>query len=475
MSNAVESAKLSLSPNAKGKAKEKDKRQKGANKPQTERLKTIVRRLPPNLPEDIFWHSVQQWVTDETAQWKAYYQGKFRKRLNKENISSRAYIAFRNEEQLAIFSRDYDGHVFRDKAGNESIAVVEFAPYQKIPSEKKKVDNRVGTIEKDEDFLSFMKSLEEGGSKPVDGETLETLNTLIPRAVAASQPPPQPTTTPLLEALKAEKSAQKDKEAILRAHAHYKDPSVVASAKKDDKKKAAAGGGAKPAPAEQPLGKKAKKAAAKAAQQPAGPSSAPGTKASAPTNAPAQAKQAQVQQAGSPTKTPRPPRERQPRPSPASSAAPTPATQPGADASASTSSDPAAPSSSRRRPVLGLGSRQFEAALSGAGVSGRPPRRAHAADKDKDKGAADAPTAPGDAPSTGKTKEEKRGPRAAPAPPTILQRDAPKILTRDGAAGSGGASGTEGAAPEEAPGGSGGRGGRRGRGRGRGGPRGGAP
>lgn len=37
--------------------------------------------------------------------------------INKENIPSRAYIAFRNEEQLAIFSRDYDGHVFRDKAG----------------------------------------------------------------------------------------------------------------------------------------------------------------------------------------------------------------------------------------------------------------------------------------------------------------------------------------------------------------------
>ena len=75
--------------------------------------------------------------------------------------------------------------------------------------------------------------------------------------VAASQPPPQPTTTPLLEALKAEKSAQKDKEAILRAHAHYKDPSVAASAKKDDKKK----GAAKPASTEQSLGKKAKKAA----------------------------------------------------------------------------------------------------------------------------------------------------------------------------------------------------------------------
>jgi len=37
--------------------------------------------------------------------------------LNKENIPSRAYISFKNEEQLALFSQAYDGHVFRDKTG----------------------------------------------------------------------------------------------------------------------------------------------------------------------------------------------------------------------------------------------------------------------------------------------------------------------------------------------------------------------
>ncbi|KAH9925165.1 Smg-4/UPF3 family-domain-containing protein [Fomitopsis serialis] len=463
-----------LHPNSKGKAKEKEKRQKSANKPQTERLKTVVRRLPPNLPEDIFWQSVQQWVTDETVQWKAYYQGKFRKRVNKENIPSRAYIAFRNEDQLAVFSRDYDGHLFRDKAGNESIAVVEFSPYQKIPSEKKKVDGRTGTIEKDEDYISFLKSLQEGGAKPVDGETIETL-------IAASQPPPQPTTTPLLEALKAEKSAQKDKEAILRNHAHYKDASVAASAKKKDEKKSAAGGAAKPAPAEQPLGKKAKKAAAKAAQQPAASSSAPGAKTPAPT--PTTQGQAKPAQPGQSAKAPRLPRERQPKhspaPAPGAAATPSPAalpSQPGADASTSTSGDAAAVAQSgpsRRRPVLGLGSRQFEAALSGAGVSGRPPRRGQAQDKDKDKGTADTPSAPGEA--APKTKEKRAGQPAAP--PTILQRDVttptPKILTRDGAVG-GATPATDGVIQEETPG-VGGRGGRRGRGRGRGGPRGGAP
>lgn len=75
--------------------------------------------------------------------------------------------------------------------------MVEFAPYQKIPPlEKKKMDNRNGTIEKgaflrsyscvvvpryqphrvDEDFISFMQLLDASSAKPHDNETLlETL------------------------------------------------------------------------------------------------------------------------------------------------------------------------------------------------------------------------------------------------------------------------------------------------------------
>lgn len=41
--------------------------------------------------------------------------------MNKENISSRAYIAFKTQEQVAIFGREYDGHKFIDKAGGVPI------------------------------------------------------------------------------------------------------------------------------------------------------------------------------------------------------------------------------------------------------------------------------------------------------------------------------------------------------------------
>lgn len=45
-----------------------------------ERLKTVVRRLPANLPEEIFWQSVQNWVSEDTISWKVFYAGKLRKK-----------------------------------------------------------------------------------------------------------------------------------------------------------------------------------------------------------------------------------------------------------------------------------------------------------------------------------------------------------------------------------------------------------
>jgi len=43
------------------------------------KLKTVVRRLPPNLPEPVFWQSVAPWVTPETTSWKVFYPGKLGK------------------------------------------------------------------------------------------------------------------------------------------------------------------------------------------------------------------------------------------------------------------------------------------------------------------------------------------------------------------------------------------------------------
>ncbi|KAH7883063.1 Smg-4/UPF3 family-domain-containing protein [Phlebopus sp. FC_14] len=430
----------------------------------SERLKTVVRRLPPNLPEEIFWQTVQTWVTDDTVSWKVYHQGKMRKRVNKESVPSRAYIAFKNEEQLAIFSREYDGHLFRDKAGwfhigNESQAVVEFAPYQKIPTEKRKVDARNNTIEQDEDYVSFLESLK--NSIKAEPVTLETL-------IAASQPPPQPTTTPLLEALRAEKSAQKDKETIFRNHAHYKDPatSVQVTKKEEAKKKTAAPHTAKP-PEPGPTGKKAKKAATAAAVQKATSSQDTQTLPSKilPSNSTVPPPPAAPRA--------RPPREPHGRQHSSKGLVSASAPQSTPDTAALTQTNPegalASASTFRRaRPVIGV-DRHFTAALNGAGVvvaGGERKKR----DKDRDSG-----SAPSDAPGKGKESSKhkgEKGPRALV--PSILQR-------ADDSGGHVGdvlntqqplsprSSEASGANPDLSTG----RGGKRGRGRGRGGNRGG--
>jgi len=43
------------------------------------KLKIVVRRLPPNLPEQLFWKSVEPWVSEETAGWRDFKQGKLAK------------------------------------------------------------------------------------------------------------------------------------------------------------------------------------------------------------------------------------------------------------------------------------------------------------------------------------------------------------------------------------------------------------
>lgn len=57
--------------------------------------------------------------------------------------------------------------------GNENRAVVEFAPYQRIPREHKTVDVRQGTIDEDQDYLDFLESLkaEEKSKHDLENET----------------------------------------------------------------------------------------------------------------------------------------------------------------------------------------------------------------------------------------------------------------------------------------------------------------
>ncbi|ORY34746.1 Smg-4/UPF3 family-domain-containing protein [Naematelia encephala] len=171
------------------------------------RLKLVIRRLPPTLPEEIFWSSVQPWVNDETCHWRRFVKGRASDGPNGSSVFSRAYCLMANLEHLIEFHRGYDGHLFRSKTGAEYQAVVEFAPVQKTPYRAKtKTDARQATIDDDPDYLSFLESLNNPTPKP----TLEP-----------TVPAPPPTSTPLLDHLrnrgtkstKSAKSAESSKSA----------------------------------------------------------------------------------------------------------------------------------------------------------------------------------------------------------------------------------------------------------------------
>ncbi|CAG8619742.1 3023_t:CDS:2 [Acaulospora morrowiae] len=188
------------------------------------KTKIVIRRLPPLLPESLFLDSVKQWANEETTDYYRFHQGRISKSKNKESVFSRAYFHFKTVEQVLEFHRAYDNHLFIDKNGMENRAVVEFAVYQKLPKEHKKPDPRQGTIESDPSYLAFLDSLKaeesqqasskEPGAALEGGATqLERLETRLALAAAssASNAVEKPTSTPLLDHLRAQKLIAKSK------------------------------------------------------------------------------------------------------------------------------------------------------------------------------------------------------------------------------------------------------------------------
>ena len=219
--------------------------------------------------------------------------------------------------------------------------------------------------------------------------------------VASTQPPPMPKSTPLLEALKAEKSAQKDRESILRNHPHYKE-AAAPSKKEEAKKRSNATSPSKSGEVHSTLGKKATKKAAATQKHAQLQANVPHAKSgSAPA---AEAPAHKVSQGGS-SKSGRGGRQ-QPQlqlqepqllKRPTTPSHPTPPTQsPSIESPTTLTCTPIPPNttpttqpvatgatgSRRPRPVVGLGNRHFVAALSGAGVA-KAKRERHT---DKDKG-----------------------------------------------------------------------------------------
>ncbi|XP_030754632.1 regulator of nonsense transcripts 3B-like [Sitophilus oryzae] len=166
---------------------EAEKRPEKKEKPLT---KVVIRRLPPTMTQEQFLNQVSP-VPD----YNYLYYVKGDMTLG-ENAFARAYINFVCPEDVYSFKERFDNYVFVDTKGHEYAAVVEFAPFQKIPKKrgKNRMDPKCNTIESDSYYLDFVAIL----SKPVEqDEKPEYTLQLNERSEEKKD-----TTTPLLEYIK---------------------------------------------------------------------------------------------------------------------------------------------------------------------------------------------------------------------------------------------------------------------------------
>ncbi|KAG8448259.1 hypothetical protein GDO86_015376 [Hymenochirus boettgeri] len=154
--------------------------------------KVVIRRLPPSLTREQLEEHLQPLPDHDYFEFFANDSSLF------PHVFSRAYINFKNQDDIMLFRDRFDGYVFIDHRGQEYPAVVEFAPFQKVAKKKsKKKDSKIGTIEDDPEYKKFLDSYS------VDEEKLtSTPETLLEEIEARNKEMIAKKTTPLLSYLK---------------------------------------------------------------------------------------------------------------------------------------------------------------------------------------------------------------------------------------------------------------------------------
>lgn len=115
----------------------------------------VIRRLPPTMTQEQFLEQISP-VPDHDY----LYYVKADMSLG-PNSFCRAYINFAEQKNIFLFREKFDNYVFVDARGLEYPAVVEFAPFQRLPKKRigKKKDLKCGTIESDPYYIGFLDSL----------------------------------------------------------------------------------------------------------------------------------------------------------------------------------------------------------------------------------------------------------------------------------------------------------------------------
>ncbi|XP_029460472.1 regulator of nonsense transcripts 3A isoform X2 [Rhinatrema bivittatum] len=115
--------------------------------------KVVIRRLPPSITKKQLEEQLQPLPSHDYFEFCTADPSLY------PHLFSRAYINFRNPDDIILFRDRFDGYVFIDNKGQEYPAVVEFAPFQKFSKKKlKKKDAKAGSIEEDPEYRKFLES-----------------------------------------------------------------------------------------------------------------------------------------------------------------------------------------------------------------------------------------------------------------------------------------------------------------------------
>ncbi|KAK1797772.1 hypothetical protein P4O66_008127, partial [Electrophorus voltai] len=158
--------------------------------------KVVIRRLPPSLSKDQLEELLSPLPSFDYFEFFPADQSLY------PHLFSRAYINFKNPEDIILFRDRFDGYVFIDSKGSQEYpAIVEFAPFQKVSKKKlKKKDAKAGSIEEDPEYKRFLENYSCDEEK-----SMANPETLLGEIEAKTRELIAKRTTPLLEYIKNKK------------------------------------------------------------------------------------------------------------------------------------------------------------------------------------------------------------------------------------------------------------------------------
>ncbi|KAI0181599.1 Smg-4/UPF3 family-domain-containing protein, partial [Hypoxylon sp. FL1284] len=203
--------------------------------------KVVIRRLPPGMGQAEFWNILgDEWKAGQgKVGWMRYHDGEISQDPAESSIPARCYLHLLRAEYVAPITDLVQRSTWEDekRSFNDPALVgppcLEFSLYPKVPTTKRRIDSKQGTIDQDPEFMAFLDSLTQiSAAKEVDADQIDEDSTKADIKV---------TTTPLVEFLR-DKKANKGKETTAaKGNKHSRHESQGGKAKgtqEDSKRKA---------------------------------------------------------------------------------------------------------------------------------------------------------------------------------------------------------------------------------------------